>query len=71
MFWVVFFCNVILPALKTRLKITELEKVRFIKVNELKSTQVELFKVFNFTCVAANASKLFCMAHLATIERFL
>ena len=44
-----------------RLKITELEKVRFIKVNELKLTQVE---------VAANASELFCMSHLANIERF-
>ena len=28
---------------KQRLKITQLEKVRFIKVNELKLTQVELF----------------------------
>ena len=30
-------------ALKTRLKITQLEKVRFIKVDELKLTQMELF----------------------------
>ena len=29
--------------LKKRLKITQLKKVRFIKVNELKLTQVELF----------------------------
>ena len=28
---------------RQRLKITHLEKVRFIKVNELKLTQVELF----------------------------
>ena len=28
---------------KQRLKITQLEKVRFIKVNELKLTEVELF----------------------------
>ena len=28
---------------KTRLKITQLEKLHFIKVNELKLTQVELF----------------------------
>ena len=28
---------------KQRLKITQLEKLRFIKVNELKLTQVELF----------------------------
>ena len=31
---------------KQRLKIIELEKVRFIKVNELKVTQVELFSFF-------------------------
>ena len=30
-------------ALKTRLKITQLEKAHFIKLNELKLTQVELF----------------------------
>ena len=30
-------------AQKTRLKITQFEKVRFIKVNELKLTQVQLF----------------------------
>ena len=28
---------------KQRLKITQLQKVRFIKMNELKLTQVELF----------------------------
>ena len=28
---------------KQKLKITQLEKVRFIKVNELKLTQIELF----------------------------
>ena len=38
-------------------------------MNELKLTQVELF--FHFMCVEANASKLFCMAHLVNIERFL
>ena len=56
---------------KQRLKITELEKVRFIKVNELKLTQVELFQFFRFMSVAANASELLCMAYLANIERFL
>ena len=56
---------------KQRLKITQHEKVRFIKVNELKLTQVELFQFFHFTGVAANASELFCMAHLANNERFL
>ena len=36
---------------KQGLKITQVEEVRFIKVNELKLTQVELFKVFHFMCV--------------------
>ena len=54
---------------KTRLKITQLEKVRFIKVNELELTQGDFF--FHFMCVAANASELSCMAHLANTERFL
>ena len=53
------------------LKITQLEKVRFIKKNELKLIQVKLFSFFHFKCVAANAFELFCMAHLANIERFL
>ena len=48
-----------------------LGKVRFIKVNELKLTQVELFLFFPILCAAANASELFWMAHLANIERFL
>ena len=59
-----------LARLKTRLKITELEKVHFIKANKLKLRQGELFLVFSI-CVSANASELFCMAHLANIERFL
>ena len=58
-------------AYKTRLNITQLEKARFIKVNKLKSTQIELFYFFYFMCVAANASELFCVAYLANIERFL
>ena len=41
------------------MKITQLEKGRFIKVNELKLTQVELFSVFHFKCVATNVSELF------------
>ena len=40
-------------------------------MNELKLTQVELFSFFHFICVAANASELFCMAHLANIDLFL
>ena len=54
--------------LKTRLKITQLEKASFIKVKELKLIEVELFQFVHFMCVAANASELFCMAHLANIE---
>ena len=56
---------------KQRLQITHLEKMRFIKVTELKLFQVELFSFFAFMCVAANASELFCMAHLTNIQRFL
>ena len=50
---------------------THLKKVRFIKVNDLKITEVELFKFFHLMRVAANASKLFCLAHLANNVRFL
>ena len=53
------------------LKITQLEKARFIKVNELKLTEVELLLFSHFMCVAAIASELFCMAHLANNELFL
>ena len=45
--------------------------MRFIKVNELKLTQVELFLFIHFLCVAADISQLFCVAHLANNERFL
>ena len=41
-----------------------------MKLNELKVTQVELFQFFHFMCITANASKFFCMTHLASIERF-
>ena len=50
---------------------TQLEKVRFIKVTELKLSQVELFSFYHCICVAAKASELFCRAHLANIEYFL
>ena len=43
------------------MKVTQLVKVRFIKVNELKLTQVGLFSIFTFKSVAANTSKLFCV----------
>ena len=36
----------------------QLEEVRFINVNELKLTQVNLFSFFHFMCVAGNASEL-------------
>ena len=45
---------------------TQLGKERFIKRNELKLTQVELFSFFHFMCVAASAFELFCVALLAT-----
>ena len=38
--------NTSLHAQETRQKITQLEKERFMKVNELKLTQVELFYFF-------------------------
>ena len=47
----------------------QLEKVRFIKENEL--TQVELFLIYHFNCVTANVSELFCTAYLANDEHFL
>ena len=73
-FWNLLFQSEILyisTLKKRRLKITQFENVRFIKVNELKLTQVEIFTFFHFMCAAANESELFCMAHLAVNERFL
>ena len=57
--------------LKTRLKVTQFKKVRFIKVNELKLTPVELFLLFNFMCVAIHASKLFHVDYSVKNELFL
>ena len=66
------YINKIINTLKKQsLKITQLEKVYFIKVNELNLSQGELFQFFHFMCVAANASELFCAVHLANVERFL
>ena len=45
--------------------------MRFIKVNELKLTQVELFSFVHFMCAIGYASELFCMAHLGNSESFL
>ena len=42
--------------------------MRFIRVNELKLTQVKLFSFFHFMRAAANASELFYVAHLGNIE---
>ena len=50
---------------KTRLKITQLKKVRLVSVNELKLTQTELISFFHFVCDAANSLELFSMAHPA------
>ena len=58
-------------ALKTKSKITQLEKVRFIKVDELKLIQVEFFSFFHFSGIAANGIDLFYMVCLENIERCL
>ena len=57
--------------LKNKIENNSLKKVRFIKVNEFKITQIELFYFFHFICVVANASEFFCMAYLAKIDSFL
>ena len=56
---------------KQRLEITHPEKVLFIKVSELKLTQVEFFSFLYLIRAADKASELFCMDHLANNERFL
>ena len=53
------------------LKITQLEKERFIKMNELKLTKLSYFSFFLIMRVAANTSELFSIAHLENIEGFL
>ena len=52
------------------MKITQLEKARVIKVNELKLTQEELLSLNHFKCLVAKVSKLFHVANLANNERF-
>ena len=42
-------------------KLTQLEMVRFIKVNELKFTQADEFSFFHMKRVVINASELLCM----------
>ena len=53
------------------MKITQLDKVHFIKVNELKLNQIEWFSFFTFKCTAANIAELFCVALLENNERLL
>ena len=55
---------------KQKMKINQLEKMRFIKVNEQNLTQVEQFQFFRFMCAVTNAFELFCVVYLANIERF-
>ena len=52
------------------MKITQLEKVHFIKVNEIKLIQDKLFSFFHFIYVVANSSELFCVPHLAILMGF-
>ena len=61
----------IVTRLKKKIEKTQLEKVHFIKVNELKLAQIELLSFFHFKCVTPNAFELFCMAHFANSESFL
>ena len=42
--------------------------MRFIKVNELKLTQIEIFSYFHFMYVSANACELFYVAPLENNE---
>ena len=46
-------------SLKTRLRITQLAKACFSKVNELKLTHIELFSFLHFKWVAANVPNCF------------
>ena len=52
-------------------KLNQLEKIHFIKVNELKLYEVKFFFRFHFMCVASNSSESFCMPRKANIKRFL
>ena len=44
-----------------RLKVIQLEKMRFIKENELKLTQVELFSLFHLKSITPNVSEFICV----------
>ena len=67
--WCIYFCFITL--LKTRLKINQLKKVRFIKVDELKVIQIELFEFLHVMRVAFNPSDFFCMDHFSSSESYL
>ena len=57
---------------KTRMKITQLEEMTFIKVNELNLSYVGLYiYIFHFKSESANVSQSICMAYLANDENFL
>ena len=43
----------------------------FYQSELIEITQIVLFSFSHFVCVIANASELFCIAHLANIERSL
>ena len=54
-----------------KLKIAQLEKLHFIKVDKLKLTQGEIFTFLYFKSVPDNVSGLFRTAHLSNKEHFL
>ena len=63
-------CNHFSSLLKWKIEMPQLEKVRFIKANDLKLTQVGSFSFFHFWCVAANVSELFCWPFQQKINLF-
>ena len=54
-----------------RLKITQLVKMCFVELNELKFTQNELFSLFHFKSVTTNISELFCVARKQIMNPFI
>ena len=56
---IIFLPNYIIYAEKRRLEITQLEKVRFIKVNELKLIPVEVFSFFTLCVLLLMHSECF------------
>ena len=60
-----------ITSLKNKIENNSTWEGTFYQSEWVKLIQAELFSLFHFMCVAANAFELFCMAHLASIERFL